>query len=120
VAHLAEERRDRERASRHHGDVLLAVDRVRDRRRADARAGHELPQRLARLGVESLEPAVDVAMEHEPTGRRRDATEVRQGVGVPPHLLLLDRVPRDDLAKMAAGAPLSELELHAEVERATL
>src|SRR5262247_4876106 len=73
LAHLAEERRDGERATRDDRDVLLAVDRVRDRRRADARAGHELPQRLPGLGVERLEPAMDVAVEDEPARRGCDA-----------------------------------------------
>src|SRR5437899_10499206 len=118
LAHLSEERRDGERAPRDDRDVLLAVDGIRHRRRADAGAGPELPQRLSGLGVERLEPAVDVAVEEEPAGRRRDAADVPQGVLVAPDLLLLARVPGDHFPEVAAPPPPAELEIYARVKRA--
>src|SRR5216117_1654508 len=54
LAHLSEERRDGERAPLDDRDVLLAVDGIRHRRRADAGAGHELPQRLSVFASSAL------------------------------------------------------------------
>src|SRR5438045_1545978 len=46
-----------------HGDVLLAVDRVADRRRVDAGANAEAPDLLQGLGVMRGQRAVQVADE---------------------------------------------------------
>src|SRR5208282_3229974 len=55
------------------GDVLLAVDRVADRRRGDRRADVETPQRLQLLVVEGGEGAVDCAGKDEAAGGRQYA-----------------------------------------------
>ena len=46
-------------------DVLLAVRHVRRRRGLDRRAGGVVPEHVARLGVEGVEVAVELAAEHQ-------------------------------------------------------
>src|SRR6266508_1671130 len=120
LADRAEELRDRERPTADHGHVLLAIERVRHRRRADPRARVELPELLTGTRIERLEPAPDVAVEHEAAGGGQRAAEPRQLVLVAPDLLLLDRIPRDELTHVATGAALAEVELEGQVERAAL
>src|SRR5215471_9212694 len=51
-----------------HGDVLLAVDRICDRRSVDPGADVEAPQLLQRLGIVRREGAIDIADEHQISG----------------------------------------------------
>src|ERR1700733_9604358 len=54
-----------DRTARHNGDVLLAVDRVADRRRRDRGADIEAPQFLERVGVIGGELAVHMPGKEE-------------------------------------------------------
>src|SRR5580692_8767776 len=60
-----------------HGDVLPAVLLPGDGLPLDAGAGLELPQLLARIGVESLELAGQTAAEDHAARRRQHAREAR-------------------------------------------
>src|SRR5665213_3301437 len=72
------------------GDVLLAVDGIRHRRRIDAGAAIVLPQLVAVLRIERLEPAVALAVEHEPPCRSQHAADQRLGrLHAPGNLCLL-------------------------------
>src|SRR5215475_6538035 len=57
-------------------DILLAVDRVGDRRSVDAGARVEAPEFLQGLGVERVESAVERAVEDEIAGGRKRAAVV--------------------------------------------
>src|ERR1700733_9543575 len=59
------------------GDVLLAADRVADRRCVHARAEVEVPQVLPGLRVDRVEPAVALAEEREVARRRERAADQR-------------------------------------------
>src|SRR5665213_3074746 len=100
-----------------YGDVLLAVDGIRHRRRIDAGAAIVLPQLVAVLRIERLEPAVALAVEHEPPCRSQHAADQRLGrlhapgnlAGVevdrdqtPPLLLARDRLERAAQPQLAA------------------
>src|SRR5258707_5702331 len=63
-----------------HGDVLPAVLLPGDRLSLDARAGLELPQLLAGVGVESLELTGELTAEDHAARRRQHAREARQSV----------------------------------------
>src|SRR5580765_5065604 len=63
-------------AARCNRDVLLAVDRVADRRRRDQIAGVEMPERLAGSGVERADLSFVLAGEHQPAGGRQDTRSV--------------------------------------------
>src|SRR5207247_4652286 len=97
-----------------HRDVLRAVDRVGDRTGVDAGPRVELPQYAARLLVERLEPALRVAVEHEPTIGRQHPTDVGERLFVAPERLLLDGVQGDRLAHEPArpGPAAPELRAH--------
>src|SRR5690606_34126696 len=58
------------RAAGADGDVLLAVDRERDREAADVRPEVHLPEHLARVLIERTEASRDVAAEEEPAAGR--------------------------------------------------
>src|SRR4029453_19674741 len=60
-----------------HRNVLLAVARPRDRLRVDARAGLELPERLAGLGVDGDELAGHLAGEKGAASRGEAARPLR-------------------------------------------
>src|SRR5262252_6404906 len=59
-------------------DVLLAVDRVADRRRSEAATGVEAPQLLHRLAVKGDERALPQTVEDEIAAGSKDARPVRQ------------------------------------------
>src|SRR5262245_20237795 len=63
-------------AARRNRDVLLAVDRVADRRRRDQIAGVEMPERLAGSGVERADLTFVFAGKHESAGGRQHARAV--------------------------------------------
>src|SRR6266481_783996 len=58
-------------------DILLAVDRIRGRRRVDAGAGVESPQHLAVPGVIGAEAPIAFAGEDEAAGCRQNAADHR-------------------------------------------
>src|SRR5215813_13251422 len=60
------------------GDVLLAVDRVADGRRAEAATGVEAPQLLQRLAVIGDERTLPQAVEDEIAAGREHASPLRQ------------------------------------------
>src|SRR5215207_40391 len=91
--------------TRVHGDVLLPIrggvgHRVAD----DARRGLELPEDLAALRVNGLQPAFHGAVEDEAAGRGERAAVGRQVLLDLPHDLALHRIPGDEPATVAAGA----------------
>src|SRR5262245_2485839 len=59
--------------------VLLAVDRVADRRRRDQVAGVEMPERLAGSGVERADLTFVFAGEYESASGRQHAWTVVKG-----------------------------------------
>src|SRR5207247_4383935 len=63
LADVTEERRRRDQAAGHDGDVLLAVELIGHGAGADSGARVELPEELPRAGIERLEPALNVAVE---------------------------------------------------------
>src|SRR5262245_28681231 len=62
--------KDKQRVAGRDRDPLLAVDLEADRVGPDFAAGLKLPQRLAGLGVERKEIAVEAAAEDQASGRR--------------------------------------------------
>ena len=48
-----------------HGDVLFAVDRVRDRARHDHAAERNFPQHFAGIGIEGVEATIEVGIPGE-------------------------------------------------------
>ena len=115
------------------GDVLHAVIAHERHRLADeAGVGVELPQLLAGLGVDRLEPAIHRSVEGDVAGGHQRAAPDREFLCDRPHLGALDRVPGHELAAIPAGsgihvdrradigragdvADLAGLEVHAEV-----
>src|SRR6266446_4424039 len=67
-------------AARCNGDVLVSVHLIDHRRRLSAKAGLELPQQLASLGVIGLDVAVGLAVEDEATGGGRRTAAVADTV----------------------------------------
>src|SRR5207247_7771455 len=61
-----EERRRRDQAAGHDGDVLLAVELIGHGAGADSGARVELPEELPRAGIERLEPALNVPWNTSP------------------------------------------------------
>src|SRR6185503_7705803 len=97
---------DRARPStdtRENRDVLLAIGSAIGHRLADdPGANFRLPELLARLRVDCLEPAVHRAVERDVAGGDRDSTPDRKALLDRPYLFAADRVPRDELAAVAA------------------
>ena len=86
-------------------DVLLAVGAgVGHRVADDAGADLELPEHRAVARVDGLEPAVERAVEDDVARRRERAAPHRERLLDPPDLPARRRVPRDELALVAARA----------------
>src|SRR5262249_39627388 len=86
-------------------DVLHAVHPERHRGGRDAGVGPELPEHLARVGVERREePVIRPAIEHEAAAGGEDRTPVhRIGIQMAPDALVAVDVPRLDLAEVLRG-----------------
>src|SRR5258708_10341606 len=105
-----------------HGDVLPAVLLPGDRLSLDARAGLELPQLLAGVGVESLELTGELTAEDHAARRRQHAREARQSARRLPLVLSRQRIDRLQIAaRLVAGRPFPEVaQIHAEIPVASL
>src|SRR3954469_11642800 len=79
-----------------HGDELPAVDLVGARARVVAAAALELPEQVARLGVEGVELTRRLAAEDEVAARRQQGRAHRDVVGPAPPLRPGPRVERAD------------------------
>src|SRR5213078_419512 len=86
-------------------DVLLPVGSLVAHGLADdSRADLELPQKLAGLRVDRLEPAVHRSVKHDVARGRKRARPDRELLFQAPDLRAANRIPRVELAAMAAGA----------------
>src|SRR6516162_408217 len=97
------------------GDILLAVDRIGDRRGVEAGAQIEAPELLERLIVECHDGAVEQRRYHDAAGGRQRAGKVRIGHLVAQLHLRGRGVDRDDArgdaARIRRGAA-DEVALH--------
>ncbi len=98
IQHGAEQVGRNSSPARNDSDVLLAVDRVSDRRRQHACLGVGRPQRLAGCRVIGQEPFIGSAMKDQVTGCRQDTAVFEQRLRDAPCLLLFDRIPCDQHA----------------------
>src|ERR1700733_11687465 len=87
----------------HDCDILLSAHGMGTGAGAHAGTDIELPKLLAVGGVERVEPAVDIALEHQISGRGHRAAIERQRLLDVPDFGLLDRVPGDQIAAVATG-----------------
>src|SRR3954463_6685610 len=101
LADLAKEGRWSLAAACYHGEVLLAADRISDRALDNAGTHSELPQHVPILGIHSLHGAMLIAVEHQATGSRHRTVDERQFLLDAPYFLLRDRVPGNELTKVA-------------------
>src|SRR2546425_3322444 len=85
-------------------EVLLAADGVRDGKAVDCRAESELPQQLARFGVERFHVSIRVADEHEAAGRRQRCRVEHRALLVRPELLHRPYVECAQLAEIAVAS----------------
>src|SRR5207247_3525761 len=95
-----------------HGDVLLAVDVVGNRKRVDRVIGTDLPQDVAGRFIERLEVAIELASEHQAaTGRKHRAGLRRASAGRPDRRTVgkPDRIDTSEIA--VAVGNRSSLEL---------
>src|SRR5215210_9597122 len=91
--------------ARVHGEVLRPIrSGVGHRVADDARGGLELPEDLAALRVNALQPAFHGAVEDQAAGRGERAAVSRQVLLDLPRHFALHRIPGDEPATMAAGA----------------
>src|SRR5206468_1750369 len=89
--------------TRKDGDILVPVRAaIRDRLADDAGAGLELPFELAAMRVHRLEPAVHGSVENEIACRNQGAAPDGQILLDLPGRLALHRIPRGQLAAVAA------------------
>lgn len=119
LSHVTAPQRHGAAVAHGHADVLFAVLLPGDGRRNDAAAGLELPQLLARLGVEGLEEAVAGAGEHQVALGGQHAGPQWQVLLVLPHQLAGGRVHRPQGADVVVVHAL-DAEAHAQVRRAFL
>src|SRR5204862_1740960 len=75
-----------------------------DRLGDDSAVGLELPQRVAALRVDRLEPAVHRAVEDDVSGRGERSAVDREALLHRPYFSALAHVPRDELSAMSARA----------------
>jgi len=68
-------------------DILLSIQRVTDHAAADAAAGVEAIEDVARIGIEGEEVVIEIAGEQDAAGGCRDAGDERRGRGIFPALL---------------------------------
>ena len=104
--------------ARQHRDILLAIDRVGDRRRDHAGLGGKAPQLLAGARIIGVELASRGALEHEAAAGRQQAAVPGAGVLDRPAGLLRHRIPRHQHPAQASGHLLAEAAIGGQVARA--